>query len=182
MIEIPANRFCDRERNYCLQIKRSQSLQIFNPAKRKLMENNNIKIQPNTFPKDNTFDNFENRIESKLKEILNLEDNWDGENSKSISEITAERTKKFLMELKKNLVKKYTQIPETPLILPGPNRSIDVHWRKKSYDLLVNLPMEPTAHITLAGDINNKSVIKLSITEDEEIEVLASWLNIAIQT
>ena len=86
-------------------------------------------------------------VESKLltsinesRWILELNDNWDDGGSCSYKEEVWERARKFLFKLAVESAKKYSFTIFIPSILPGPDGSIDLHWKMNDYEFLVNIP------------------------------------------
>jgi len=49
---------------------------------------------------------------------------------------------------------------DSPNILPGPSGSIDIHWDRPSYEMLINIPADPDAMATFYGDDRGQITIK----------------------
>jgi len=63
-----------------------------------------------------------------------------------------------------------------PAILPGPDGSIDLHWKTEKYELLINIPGDLNAPASFYGD--NYSTLKLEGTFDlKQLNfILIDWL------
>lgn len=93
----------------------------------------------------------------KSVEILKLKNNWDGEGSKRYSKETLKNALGFLVNYVNWIWdEKGTCIP-SPRILPGPDGSIDLFWKRNNYDLLINIPESPNTTANFYGDNNIKS-------------------------
>jgi len=84
--------------------------------------------------------------------ILELEDDWDGEGSSGYTEDTFNRAVEFLTEHSKGLWELCGSLLPVPRIGPGPDGSIDLHWKLPSHELLVNIPSDPNEVPTFYGD------------------------------
>jgi len=94
-------------------------------------------------------------IEKAIEEsrsILDLRDDWDGEGSPGYADEVLDRANEFLIE---NAVHLWTTCGlrvDAPVIGPGPNGSIDIHWRTRDRSLLVNIPADDDEVATFYGD------------------------------
>ena len=84
--------------------------------------------------------------------ILELEDDWDGQGSSRYAPAVLERASKFLMESADWLMKTQGGLLQAPDIGAGPNGSIDLHWRLPHFELLVNVPSDPSTPVSFYGD------------------------------
>jgi hypothetical protein len=107
----------------------------------------------------NSFEDLNNEIHASQK-LVTLEDNWDGEGSPGYSEATLDRAAAFLRLHMRWVWEKYGVWLEVPRILPGPSGSIDIHWETPDYEVLVNVPNDPSAPATFYGDDYGKGSIK----------------------
>jgi len=105
------------------------------------------------------FDELTQKIESS-RQMLNWGDNWDGEGSLGYNEVTWTRAITLLRTHISWLWKRHGLIVEAPNILPGPNSSIDVHWRTKNFELLINIPDDPSAQASFYGDDYGQRSVK----------------------
>ncbi|MBI3948295.1 MAG: hypothetical protein HY321_20435 [Armatimonadetes bacterium] len=92
--------------------------------------------------------------------MLDLDDDWDGEGSPAYSEATWRRAARLALKLAGNYWDMSHERVETPKIHNGPDGSIDLHWDRPKYELLINVPSDPEDAVRFyARD-----------TQDQEIE------------
>ena len=110
------------------------------------------------------------------RSILELEDDWDDQGSPGYSETTWRRASEFLLR-QANLARMSLdrELP-VPKILPGPNASIDLHWKLAGFELLVNIPSDGAQPATFYGDDYRNSCIRGNLNTSEEIRGLVVWL------
>jgi hypothetical protein len=56
---------------------------------------------------------------------------------------------------------------QIPSILPGPDGSLDLHWKGAAYEMLINVPTNPASPITYYGDDADGNSIKGTIASGE---------------
>lgn len=93
----------------------------------------------------------EQEIEAS-RSILELEDDFDGEESPAYERATWERATGFLRSLAQSVLEHYGVEIDRPRIKPGPDGSIDLHWREPSYEVLINIPSDPREKPSFYGD------------------------------
>jgi hypothetical protein len=113
------------------------------------------------------------------RRILDLSDNWDDEGSPGYERGTWERAVRFLCEQARFAFHRLDEVLDAPEILPGPDGSIDVHWKKDNYELLVNIPNEPGEPAEYYGD-NGEEVMPIrgSCDPAQPDRKLISWLTL----
>ncbi|MBZ5503507.1 MAG: hypothetical protein LAN59_14955 [Acidobacteriia bacterium] len=112
----------------------------------------------------------------RAKGILKLQDDWDGEGSRAYSEETFNRAVVFLI---KHIGRGWEScgLPSPiPRIGPGPDGSIDLHWRQPSWELLVNIPADPNEMATFYGDNYGLQKIRGSLDPQKIDSGIAGWL------
>src|SRR2546428_6140624 len=84
--------------------------------------------------------------------ILGLENDWDDEGSPQVLETTWQRASDFLAR-QANVARKGLgkELP-VPKILPGPDGSIDLHWKRPDFELILNVPADAAKSATFYGD------------------------------
>ena len=102
-----------------------------------------------------------------VESILTLPNNWDGEGSPACSKATLDRTILFVTNHVKWLYEKLHIVLDVPDIGPGPNGTIDIHWRTTRYELLVNIPASVEEPATYYGDDYASSIIQGSVDPTE---------------
>jgi hypothetical protein len=108
--------------------------------------------------------------------ILNLKHDWDEQGSPGYEEATWRRACDFVLRqanfARENLGR---ELP-VPMILPGPDASIDVHWKMPWFELSVNIPKDASQPATFYGDDFGNSSIKGTLNPAEEIPGIIVWL------
>jgi hypothetical protein len=109
--------------------------------------------------------------------ILDLEDDWDEQGAERYSEVTWSRACGFLARQTTLARRSLGRELPTPAILPGPNGSIDLHWKTRRFELLVNIPREETKSATFYGDDYGTLCIRGNLNTSEEVLGLVGfWL------
>jgi hypothetical protein len=73
------------------------------------------------------------------KYILDLEEGWDENGAKKVESKIWEESVNFLIKYSKYLYNNYQKIIEAPEINPCNNNSIDLSWRTKNANMLINI-------------------------------------------
>ncbi len=68
------------------------------------------------------------------------------------SPITLERAVNFLANHLHSLCDRFPVGAIVPAILPGPGASVDLHWDLPDYEVLVNVPFDPSMPVSFYGD------------------------------
>ena len=66
--------------------------------------------------------------------------------------------------------------PPTPRIASGPDASIDLHWKQKEWELLVNIPKDDSQMAVFYGDDYGSSKIKGSFDPETINLGIVNWL------
>lgn len=108
--------------------------------------------------------------------ILDLKEDWDEQGSPGYKEATWRRACDFLQR-QANFARQTLgdELP-VPKILPGPEGSVDLHWKMSRFELLVNVPDDPAKSATFYGDDYGDLCIRGSLNTSEEIAGLIVWL------
>ncbi len=112
----------------------------------------------------------------QAKRILELEDDWDGEGSLGYSEDTFNRAITFLTTHVERLWDTYSIPLPIPRIGPGPDGSIDLHWKQPSWELLVNIPADANEMATFYGDNYAAQKFRGSLDPKNFNLGIATWL------
>jgi hypothetical protein len=118
--------------------------------------------------------NIWDAIESS-KYILELENDWDGEGGQTYSEETWKRATGLLSRYATQMWQVFGRLMDAPKILPGPDGSIDIHWKSANSEMLVNLPADPSELASFYGDDYGSARIKGSFDPDILNLGLLSW-------
>ncbi len=84
--------------------------------------------------------------------ILELEEDFDGEESVGYQFSTWERAIDFLVNYSKWALEAYKIIIDSPKIYQGPDGSIDILWKTQGYKLLINIPEKLDCPASFYGD------------------------------
>ncbi|MBI2819318.1 MAG: hypothetical protein HYX73_04995 [Acidobacteria bacterium] len=114
----------------------------------------------------------------QAKQILELEDDWDGEGSPGYSADTFNRAISFLTMEAEGLWESWGIRLPVPRIGPGPEGSIDLHWKQPSWELLVNIPADANEMATFYGDNYGVQKIRGSLDPRNFNLGIATWLMI----
>ncbi len=115
-------------------------------------------------------------IEESKHRILSLEEDWDAEGGKPYAEETWSRAANFIRKLSEKLWMDAGLKLNVPKIRPGAGGSIDLHWKLRKYELLINVPENSREPADVYGDNYKDLVIKGTFDLHELIGVMAEWL------
>ena len=114
---------------------------------------------------------------SHAESLLRLGDDWDGEGSPAYSSATLDTAEEFLKILSTYVWGQLESDLPVPTIAPGPEGSVDIHWKRREWELLVNIPPagsnEPAVFY---GDNYGVEKIRGSFDPKEVSLVIAAWL------
>ena len=116
------------------------------------------------------------RIKKKMNKILELRDNWDGEDSKTYNGETLKRAKSFLISLIKDFWMLYNLELDIPMIFPGIDGDIDIEWKNKRFQLLISIPEKDEMLAGLYGSDYAEDEIELDFDCTKTNLRLLSWL------
>lgn len=106
----------------------------------------------------------------KSTKIISYSNNWDGEGSKGYSKTTYVNAISFLVKYVKWVWDEKIYALPTPKILPGSNGSIDLYWKKNSYDLIITIPEAPNLVAHYYGDDKKDRVCEGTFRFQEDNE------------
>jgi len=110
------------------------------------------------------------------RSILEMKDNWDEEGSPGYTEATWNRAVQFIRENVRRLWQFKGAWVAPPRILPGPDGSIDIHWKLSKCELLINIPLDPEEPANYYGDAGAKDLIKGRLDTSSRNEWILMWL------
>jgi hypothetical protein len=115
-------------------------------------------------------------IEQANDRLLKLANDWDEEASLGCSKDAFDRAVFFLTTHSAKGRDLCGSYPPAPKIGPGPDGSIDLHWRQKTWELLVNVPADPNQMAVFYGDDYGTAKIKGSFDPKTVNLGIVAWL------
>ncbi|HEX3556343.1 MAG TPA: hypothetical protein VIA62_24250 [Thermoanaerobaculia bacterium] len=113
---------------------------------------------------------------NESRELLTLTEDWDEAGSPAIEPKTWERATDWVKRYAELLWDRRGIVLPAPRILPGPDGSIDIHWKTPRRELLLNIPANPEEPASYYGD-DFGSDKKKGILETGALDMgLVSWL------
>jgi len=110
------------------------------------------------------------------RRILALEDDWDEEGSPGYEETTWRRATNFIKEAAISYQENYGDLTVAPRILPGPDGSIDVHWKTPTREVLINIPANEETPAGYYGSSSSNVTIKGKLDPSVRNLWLLLWL------
>lgn len=135
------------------------------PVKQERPDNDRISVSPQ----------IQEAIELS-KWILELEENWDEQGSSKYAKSTWERACHFLIRQAKFSLQISGKGLPSPKILPGPEASIDLHWKMERFELLINIPESLSKPATFYGDDYGALCIRGNLNPSKPVPGLVVWL------
>jgi hypothetical protein len=114
-------------------------------------------------------------IEASRK-LLELAYDWDDEGALPIQETTWQRAAGFVARQARWLWDFSGISFPTPDIAPVPDGSIDLHWDRPHFELLINIPPEPSVPAGFYGDDRGSLSIQGHLDTSRLNEALILWL------
>lgn len=118
-----------------------------------------------------------NRVVGESRQLLDLEDNWDGEGASGYLKETLTRATDFLIKQWRRLWESERRNLPPPRIGPGPDGSIDLHWKGDGYELLVNIPRDGGTPASFYGDDHGSLYIEGTLDTSTYNQGLLTWLS-----
>ena len=112
----------------------------------------------------------------RSQKILDLKEDWDGDQSPGYKAETLDRAISFLITHSEWLWKSYGIKAPVPRIGPGPDGSIDLYWKRKAWELLVNIPADTSKRATFYGDNYGPEKTRGSFDPGTVNLSVAAWL------
>ena len=119
---------------------------------------------------------FYEKIDKTKAKRFKIKENWDDEGAKGYKKDNWERATEFTKILCFYLWKETQKLIDLPNILPGPDGSIDIHWKTTNFDLLINIPEDPNEPATFSSDDYGQNMIKGTFDPKKVNHALLSWL------
>jgi hypothetical protein len=113
---------------------------------------------------------------SAAKHILALQDNWDEEGSIGYTESTWTRATDFVSNLAVGYWNTHHSRFIPPRILPGPEGSIDIHWKAAGREVLINIPANDAIPAGYYGSGDAKESIKGKLDTSKSNLWILTWL------
>jgi hypothetical protein len=112
----------------------------------------------------------------RSRRMLDFEDSWDGEGSPGYAEATWDRASDLLKRITGEYTARNGAEPTPPKVQPGPDGSIDIHWRRKGRDLVVNVPCSPDEPPAYYGETEAGATTEGRLDSAASNHWLLAWL------
>jgi hypothetical protein len=110
------------------------------------------------------------------RSILDLEGDWDEEGSHGYGETTWNRAAEFVKDAASAFHQRSGVWVDPPKISPGPEGSIDIHWKTSKRELLINIPDDSEEPVDYCGCGDSKGTIKGKLDTSLTNEWILMWL------
>jgi hypothetical protein len=110
------------------------------------------------------------------KAILTLGNDWDEGGGAAYSENVFARAVAFVAAHSTKGYDLCSSYPPAPRISPGPDGSIDLHWKQKTWELLVNIPADDSQMAVFYGDDYGAAKIRGSFDPRTVNLGIVNWL------
>ena len=108
--------------------------------------------------------------------MLVLPDDWDEDGAKQIGEDTWRRAVSFLTRYAERVWDGSGRVLDAPDITPSVDGSVDIHWDRLGYELLIAIPPDGGAMASFYGDNRGRGFIKGEFDMNDLNEGLIEWL------
>ena len=108
--------------------------------------------------------------------ILEIQPDEDSGVTERYSEATLDRAGEFLRRHALWLWNNHHVIIDAPRLEPGPNGSIDIHWKTRRYELLVNIRRDPSAPAGFYGDDYGSIAVEGTLDPSASNRGVLMWL------
>ena len=115
------------------------------------------------------------KVIQESRQLLRLRQGWDGEGALPIEEATWIRAVEFLERQARCLWDRGCVLP-SPDITPVPDGSIDLHWDRPGFELLINIPRDPSSPAEFYGDNRGWICIRGHLDTAQFNQGLVLWL------
>lgn len=119
---------------------------------------------------------FQQSLDSAFQRILALKPDFDGEQSSSYEKAPVERAIIFLKKLALSVWQLNQTVIPYPLIFPGPEGSIDIQWKTKKFQLLINFPKDIEEPASYYGDDYGKNTTEGLFDGTKLDQIFLFWL------
>jgi hypothetical protein len=152
------------------------------PKKYRLVYNRqagSVRLEPKQIQTANIGVALDESIEKAIetsKNILSLEDNWDEDGSPGYVKTTWARATEFIKQTAISYWKANGTWVVAPRILPGPEGSIDIHWKTSSKELLINIPSNNEVPAGYFGSGGSTDTVKGKLDTSSQNLWVLMWL------
>jgi len=116
------------------------------------------------------------RTEIEYAKAMLVRSDDEDEDAPRFSKDAFSRAIEFLRAQSTQFRKMLGSFAPTPSIGPGPDGSVDLHWKKQGWELLVNIPADPGKIATFYGDNYGAQKIKGSFDPKTFNYGIIAWL------
>nr|MDO8116239.1 hypothetical protein [Candidatus Sigynarchaeota archaeon] len=125
---------------------------------------------------ENKVKDFYRDIDAAIQKISLLEDDWDGEGAGKFQDSVLSRVADFVKQLAIRAWQVKQRVINPPSILACPDGSVDIQWRTREFDLLVNVPGDINDPVTFSADDYRGNASRGTCDLKASNPILVSWL------
>jgi hypothetical protein len=116
---------------------------------------------------------------SRARELLDWEDNWDGEGAKQFKEETFKRAENFLRECSNYIFQTFSSRLKAPIVGPTHESALQLLWKLPEFKLLITIPEKSDEPISYFGkdEANAKLFIEGTYIEGGHGKGLFTWIH-----
>lgn len=126
-------------------------------------------------PLENTV-GFDSALAKEVNQARRLMEDFEPDGDPCFSKETLDRAVEFLRSQSKQFQSVYGKLPPAPYIGAGPDASVDLHWERDEWELLVNIPAGPNEPASFYGDNYGTQKIKGSLDPKSANRGILAWL------
>jgi len=112
----------------------------------------------------------------QFQRLLEFEDGWNGPGTVRIKKETLQRATELSKRLTKAVHTTYGVIPRFPTLVPLGDGSIDIVWRTKTHELILNVPITSNSLPQFYGS-DGRNAIEGIFSKPAQEKLLALWLS-----
>lgn len=109
--------------------------------------------------------------------LLELGDDWDGERSPGYKPETLERARRLVESLALRILLEKGRVIDLPIVGPGPQGGIDLHWPFERFEALFTVPASPDSPICFFVRNREGSQVEGETHDADLCQLLVEWFS-----